>query len=243
MRYYDSMGAAGYPISGGVTMAQSFQEHLDRGSPGGVDYAVGVGNIIWSPTRGRVSNWSSSGAGNAVNFYHIGDNGQETGFYDQYLHLSKFGPDGAIFQPGQDIGARSGGTGTSSTGPHIHWDLRNPAGQVVRQWEYFTTEKRKAMQLINNGKAVFTVGQEYLHHVGGPAEEGALKQVLGDVVWVTSGDFDNILKGFGIPADKVKLVMGGKTWSAVDDIQAGSGATPAAIAKAVNDDVSKRMAQ
>lgn len=239
MRYFDSMGAAGYPISGGVTMAESFQEHLDRGSPGGVDYAVGVGNIIWSPTKGRTENLVGTGGGNYVNFHHIGDNGQETGFYDQFLHLSSFGPNGTIYGPGEDIGARSGNTGTQTTGPHIHWDLRNPAGQVVRQWEYFTNGRKDDMHIINNGKASYTVGQQYLHHIAGPAEESALKVVLGDVIW--SSDFDSVLKGFGIPLDKVKLVQGGKTWSAVDDIQAGSGATPAAIAKAVNDDVAKRM--
>lgn len=241
MKYYDSLAAAGYPISNGDTYEQSFQAHLDRGSLGGVDYGVGVGNIIWSPTRGRVRNWSTTGGGLVVNYYHIGDNGQETGFFDQFMHLSSFGPDNTIFEPGQDIGARSGNTGTQTTGPHIHWDLVDPSGTRVRQWLYFTQGRKHDMHLINNGKAVFTVGQEYLHHVGGPAEETALKQVLGDVVWVSSGDFDNILKGFGIPADKIKLVMGGKTWSAVDDIQTGSGATPAIIAKAVNDDAAKRM--
>lgn len=241
MRYYDSLGEAGYPISGGVTMAESFEEHLLRGSPGGVDFAVGVGNIIWSPTKGRTSNWSSAGAGNAVNFYHIGDDGRETGYFDQFMHLSKHGPNGAIFEPGQDIGARSGNTGSSSTGPHIHWDLRSPENRVIPQWPLFTKTKRADMHIINNGKASYTVGQEYLHHIGGPAEESALKQVLGEILWIGGTDFDNVLKGFGIPLDKVKLVQGGKTWSAVDDIQPGGGATPAAIAKAVNDDVAKRM--
>jgi hypothetical protein len=70
---------------------------------------------------------------------------------------------------------------------------------------------------------------------------------MGPVIWKGGADFDNILKGFGVPADKVKLVMGGKTWSRViETLQAvqaggGGGATPQAIAKAVNDDVAKRM--
>jgi hypothetical protein len=241
MRYFDSMGAAGYPISDGLTYEQDFQAHLDRGSMGGIDYAVRSGNIIWAPTRCRVANRSTTGGGLTARLYHLDDNNQETGWYDEFLHLSSFGPE-SVFQPGQDIGARSGNSGTQTTGPHIHWHLCNPQGQRQRQWLYFTEEKKKTMYIINNGKASFTVGQEYLHHIGGPAEESALKKVLGEVLWIGGGDFDNVLKGFGIPLDKVKLVMGGKTWSAVDDIQPGGGATPAAIAKAVNDDVAKRMA-
>jgi murein DD-endopeptidase MepM/ murein hydrolase activator NlpD len=260
MRYYDSLGAAGYPISGGVTMAQSFQEHLDRGSPGGVDFAVRTGTPVPAPTRGRVRNWSASGPGNVADFYHIDDNGNETGFYDQFMHLSRFVAEG-VYNPGDTIGI-SGNSGTQTTGPHIHWDLVNPQGKVVRQWEYFTEETRKEMYLINNGKAEFVIGQEYIHHVSGPAEDAALQAVLGAVIWKGGADFDNILKGFGIPADKVKLVMGGKTWSRVlETLQAvqaggGGGATPAQIAaavdaslkddfaaipKTVNDDVAKRM--
>jgi hypothetical protein len=104
------------------------------------------------------------------------------------------------------------------------------------------------MYLINNGKAEFVIGQEYIHHVSGLAEDAALQAVLGAVIWKGGADFDNILKGFGIPADKVKLVMGGKTWSRVIEtlqaVQAGGGGstlTVAAIAKGVNDDVAKRM--
>jgi len=260
MRYYDSLGQAGYPISEPCsTMSCSFDEHLARGSRGGVDYAVRTGSPVIAPTKGRVRNWSNASAGNAVDFYHIDDSGKETGFYDQFMHLSAFVSPG-VYMPGDTIGF-SGNTG-SSTGPHIHWDLVNPQGKVVRQWEYFTEETRKEMYLINNGKAEFVIGQEYIHHVSGLAEDAALQAVLGAVIWKGGADFDNILKGFGIPADKVKLVMGGKTWSRVlETLQAvqaggGGGATPAQIAaavdaslkddfaaipKTVNDDVAKRM--
>jgi len=261
MRYYDSLGAAGYPISAPcTTMPCSFQEHLDRGSAGGVDYAVGVGSPIPAPTKGRVRNWKGASAGNAVDFFHIDDNGVETGFFDQFMHLKDGGfVAEAVYNPGDTIGY-SGNTG-ASTGPHIHWNAR-VNGRVVKQWEYFTEETRKDMYLINNGKAEFVIGQEYIHHVSGLAEDAALQAVLGAVIWKGGADFDNILKGFGIPADKVKLVMGGKTWSRVlETLQAvqaggGGGATPAQIAaavdaslkddfaaipKTVNDDVAKRM--
>jgi hypothetical protein len=136
MRYYDSLGAAGYPISGGVTMEESYAEHLERGSKGGVDYAVRVGMPIYAPTRGRVLNRYTTGGGNTARFYHIADDGSETGWFDEFLHLSAYGPE-AIFEPGADIGARSGNTGTQTTGPHIHWHLCDPDGTRTPQWLYF----------------------------------------------------------------------------------------------------------
>jgi murein DD-endopeptidase MepM/ murein hydrolase activator NlpD len=245
MRYYDSLGDAGYPISGPpcTTMACSYDEHLARGSHG-VDYAVKTGTPVISPAKGRTSNFSNSSAGNAVELHHVDASGNETGFVDTFMHLSQHVAPG-LFEAGDIIGY-SGNTG-SSTGPHIHW-VAKLNGNFVRQWEYFTEETRKDMPiLVNNGSAEFVIGQEYIHHVSGPAEESALVAVLGPVIWKGGADFDNILKGFGVPADKVKLVMGGKTWSRViETLQAvqaggGGGATPQAIAKAVNDDVAKRM--
>ena len=246
MRYYDSLGDAGYPVAGGLTYEQDWQEHLDRGSLGGVDYAVGVGTPVIAPTRGVVENHTSSGPGNYVSFYHLDDSGNRTGFYDQFLHLSRFVSPGT-YELGATIGF-SGNTGTQTTGPHIHWHLIDPQGTRVRFWDFFTEdEKRKDMFLVNNGSAEFVLGQEYIHHVTA-AEDPVLQSVLGPVIWKSAADFDQLLKGFGIPADKVKLVMGGKTWSRILEteqlVQAGGGggATPSAIAKAVNDDVAKRMA-
>jgi len=260
MRYYDSLGDAGYPISRPcTTMACSYDEHLARGSHG-VDYAVKTGTPVIAPAKGRTRNFSNASAGNAVELRHLDASGNETGFVDTFMHLKDGGfvAEG-VYNPGDIIGY-SGNTG-NSTGPHIHW-VAKLNGQFVRQWEYFTEETRKEMYLINNGKAEFVIGQEYIHHVSGPAEDAALQAVLGAVIWKGGADFDNILKGFGIPADKVKLVMGGKTWSRVlETLQAvqaggGGGATPAQIAaavdaslkddfaaipKTVNDDVAKRM--
>ena len=200
MRYYDSLGAAGYPISGGVSMAESFQEHLDRGSPGGVDYAVRIGTPIIAPTMGRVRNWWGSGVGNAVDFYHIGADGQETGFRDQFFHLSSFGPDGAIYGPGADIGARSGNTGSSSTGPHIHWDLRNPSNKVVPQWLYFqenyNTKDISKMNMCHipqpDGSLKFLLFNEafYLEFVGQEAANAFATQIGGNSAGVSQSFFD-----------------------------------------------------
>lgn len=77
--------------------------------------------------------------------------------------------------------------------------------------------KKRTMILVNNGQAEFVLGQEYIHHVSGLAEEATLVAVLGDVIWKGGADFANLLKAFGIPADKPAAVMGGKTWSLQHD--------------------------
>jgi hypothetical protein len=260
MRYYDSLGAAGYPISAPCnTMPCSFDEHLARGSRGGVDFAVGVGSPVYAPTLGVVENATNPSAGNYVNFRHIGDNGQPTGFYDQFMHLSRFVTPG-WYSPGAIIGY-SGNTG-SSTGPHIHWDLVNPQGKVVRQWEYFTNDpiKKKATDMYYN--KVLTTGWHYVvtaeyirtitaaevphvaHNMGAPKDHAKLE------------DFIFWCQALGIPESVVRgLSATNRSWSKLDTIS-GGGATPEAIAlavdaslkddfagipKSVNDDVAKRM--
>ena len=202
MRYYDSLGAAGYPISGGVSYEESFQEHLDRGSRGGLDYGVGVGRAIFAPTRGRVLNRSTTGGGNTARFYHIGDDGQENGWYDEFLHLSEFGPDGAIFEPGEDIGARSGNSGTQTTGPHIHWHLCDPQGDRQRQWLFFQdnpTHHEKDKNKMNlchiplpDGTAKYLLFNEafYLEFTGQSAANAFAGQIGGSSAGVSQSFFD-----------------------------------------------------
>jgi murein DD-endopeptidase MepM/ murein hydrolase activator NlpD len=261
VRYYDSLGAAGYPISAPCnTMPCSFDEHLARGSRGGVDFAVGVGSPVYAPTLGVVENATNPSAGNYVNFRHIGDNGQPTGFYDQFMHLSRFVTPG-WYGPGDIIGY-SGNTG-SSTGPHIHWDLVNPVGKVVRQWEYFTNEPTISgdddMKYVGDSvkKWTYLIGSEYLYCVA-----DAVQAI--DVAWQfgpakmhsATADFKRMALAFGVPGEVVDSMKPGGKWSRLDTIQPGGGATPAQIAaavdaslkddfagipKSVNDDVAKRM--
>jgi len=260
MRYYNSLGDAGYPISAPCnTMPCSFDEHLARGSRGGVDFAVRTGSPVYAPTKGRVDNWTNSSAGNAVNFYHIDDNGSETGFYDQFMHLSAFVAEG-IYPPGATIGF-SGNTGSSS-GPHVHWDLVNPAGNRVRQWEYFTNEptysgddEMKYVGDTSKGRT-YLVGAEFIHWVSASEAIHVAWQFGSPKMHAKTSDLVSFCGAMGVPASAFNALKEGGTWSKVDTISGGGGATPEAIAaavdaslkddfagipKSVNDDVAKRM--
>jgi len=112
--------------------------------------------------------------------------------------------------------------------------------------------KRKTMIIVNNGKAAYLVGQQFLHHLT-MQELQKLEPVLGAQNWWGGPDFDAVLNAYGIPKEKAAAVLGNKTWSReleILDALAKGGVTPspapavdvAAIAKAVNDDAAKRMA-
>ena len=266
MRYYDSLGQAGYPISKPCsTMPCSFDEHRLRGSRGGVDFAVRTGSPVIAPTKGRVRNWANASAGNAVDFYHIDDNGNETGFYDQFMHLSAFVSPG-IYEPGATIGF-SGNTG-SSTGPHIHWDLVNPQGRVVRQWEYFREDPPKPdkaqevarlemiyIQCAETG-ITYLIGTDFISWPLGKDMDKLNQSFGAPKPYAKTVDVVSVARYFGVPEYNVRNVPASRYWSKLDTIQPGGGATPAQIAaavdaslkddfagipKSVNDDVAKRM--
>ena len=111
-------------------VGDGWNEHLARGSRGGIDYAVGMNTPIPAPTDGRLENRPmTNGYGNYIRFHH-GD-----GFIDEYLHLRDGGfvAEGNYSQ-GQIIGY-TGSTG-DSTGPHVHWHLISPDGVRVNPLDY-----------------------------------------------------------------------------------------------------------
>jgi murein DD-endopeptidase MepM/ murein hydrolase activator NlpD len=261
MRYYDSLGDAGYPISRPcTTMACSYDEHLARGSHG-VDYAVKTGTPVIAPAKGRTRNFSNASAGNAVELRHLDANGNVTGFVDTFMHLKDGGfvAEG-VYNAGDTIGF-SGNTGFS-TGPHIHW-VAKLDGRFVRQWEYFYEEPitSQGVDMYYNVVAAtgwqYVVGAEYVRVITGAEVPHVAHNMGAPKSHATLNDFVLWCKALNIPEDKVRaLSTTNRTWSKIDTISGGGGATPAEIAaavdaslkddfaaipKTVNDDVAKRM--
>jgi hypothetical protein len=120
----------GYPITG------TWQDHLNDGSLGGIDYGMGVGTQLPAAGGGTIRNIPNNGTGgHTVTIYH--DNGYRT----QYMHLSQFLlADGAAIGTGGIVGLSGGAVGApgsgSSTGPHVHWHMIDPNGTRISPLVY-----------------------------------------------------------------------------------------------------------
>jgi hypothetical protein len=135
-------------------VSDGWNEHLARGSRGGIDYAVGMRTPIPAPSNGRLENRpdNGNGFGNYIRFHH-GD-----GFVDEYLHLDSFVGEGNYSQ-GQIIGY-TGNTG-NSTGPHVHWHLINPNGVRVNPLDYVGSGTSAPATPVGNN--VVQPGDGYWH--------------------------------------------------------------------------------
>lgn len=98
---------------GDTVKGSKYGKHL------GTDYAVGVNNVVVAPVGGKVaSSHFSAAVGHTIEI--DGDDGRR----HRVLHLNRRDvATGARVNEGQQIGL-SGNTGSTSTGPHVHWDAR-----------------------------------------------------------------------------------------------------------------------
>ncbi|MEV7406243.1 M23 family metallopeptidase, partial [Streptomyces sp. NPDC091267] len=121
---------SGYQLTG------TWQDHLDDGSLGGLDYGMGVGTALPAAGAGVISNIPNNGTGgHTVTITH------SDGYRTQYMHLSRFLlADGATVGKGGIVGYSGGAVGApgsgSSTGPHVHWHLITPGGTRVNPLNY-----------------------------------------------------------------------------------------------------------
>lgn len=105
-----------------------FDDHVKRGSKlPGLDYGCATGDKVWATTRGMVvaaSNNPDQAFGKHVVIRH------PDGRHSYYLHLSKVNAsNGQRVKSGEVIGL-SGNTG-KSTGPHLHFSIKDRAGRCV----------------------------------------------------------------------------------------------------------------
>lgn len=98
----------------------------------GIDYAVGVGTMVYTPANGRVVRvWhETGGCGYGVKIKH------DDGTYAVYCHLSEeiFVNQGDNVSAGCAI-AKSGNSG-ASTGPHLHYGLKNKNDNFINPANY-----------------------------------------------------------------------------------------------------------
>ena len=90
----------------------------------GTDFAVPQGTELRATTDGTVRIWSTAAGGNGIDITN------SDGIVVRNWHLSQFNvTNGEYVTIGQVIGLTGGGRGTwgagNSTGPHLHWELRD----------------------------------------------------------------------------------------------------------------------
>ena len=96
-----------------------------------IDIDGSIGNPVWAVDAGVVvySNWNENGYGNLI----VIDHGN--GWQSVYAHLDTFLKYcGDSVDQGEQIGTL--GTTGNSTGPHLHFELRNETYGIVNPWDF-----------------------------------------------------------------------------------------------------------
>ena len=121
-----------------------FAAHVKRGAfTPGLDYNCAVGESVWAADRGVVIEAGQNpncGAGKNVTIKHR-DNSQTI-----YFHLSE-----VIVRVGQRVKQRepigkTGNTGTQTTGPHLHFAIKDKRGAFVDPEKVFVKEKKEKVK-------------------------------------------------------------------------------------------------
>jgi murein DD-endopeptidase MepM/ murein hydrolase activator NlpD len=140
-----------------------FAAHIKRGAATpGLDYNCAVGESVWASDRGIVvsaSNNPNSGAGKHVVIRHR--DGSQTIYY----HLSKvFVGNGSRVKQREEIG-KTGNTGTQTTGPHLHYAIKDKSGKFLDPEKVFRKEKREARKEKAAAAAVVTEVMTPMHEI------------------------------------------------------------------------------
>lgn len=104
----------------------NYAQHVARGSfSPGVDYNCAIGEDVYATASGMIAaatdNLQSS-AGMAVVIHH------RDGNLSHYFHLSKLLVNNGQRVSRGDLIGKSGNTGTATTGPHLHFAIKNNTG-------------------------------------------------------------------------------------------------------------------
>ncbi|MFI5836629.1 peptidoglycan DD-metalloendopeptidase family protein [Micromonospora sp. NPDC051300] len=200
----------------------TWQDHLNRGSLGGVDFGMGVGTDLPACGAGTIQNTPNNGTGgHTVTIYH------SDGYRSQYLHLSQF-----LLANGTSVGAgaivgRSGGAAGApgsgnSTGPHLHWHMIDPSGLRINPLTYVggsalpkTATEQDGVPGLNFYKRM----QNWLRITNGYT--GPIDGVPGVNTYVA---LQRAMRGYGYTGP-IDGVPGLNTWKAVQRLAAQNGYT------------------
>jgi hypothetical protein len=108
----------------------SWQNHLKRGSLGGVDCVAPLGTPIYAPDDCTLSNTANNGSGGNTITMKFAD-----GMRDQMMHLSRFVSAGP--KKKYQLVGYSGDSGSPGQ-PHVHWHRIDPSGRRRNPWDYFS---------------------------------------------------------------------------------------------------------
>ena len=184
----------------GRGISSGWQDHLNRGSLGGIDYPMPVGTALPAAGGGTIQNIPNNGTGgHTVTIYH------PNGYRTQYMHLSAFVlANGASIGPGGTVGRSGGAAGApgsgSSTGPHVHWHMINPSGVRINPLVYLDS--------IGGG--------------GLPKTTTESDGVPGPIMWKRAQNWLRITNGYTGPIDGVPGV---NTYAALQRAMRGYGYT------------------
>jgi murein DD-endopeptidase MepM/ murein hydrolase activator NlpD len=105
------------------------------------------------------SNNPNSGAGKHVVIRH------RDGSQTLYYHLSKvFVGNGSRVTQREEIG-KTGNTGTQTTGPHLHYAIKDKSGKFLDPEKVFRKEKREARKEKAAAAAVVTEVMTPMHEI------------------------------------------------------------------------------
>jgi murein DD-endopeptidase MepM/ murein hydrolase activator NlpD len=107
----------------------NYAQHVARGSfSPGMDYNCGVGEAIYATANGVVASATTnlhSSAGMAILIQH------RDGNLSHYFHLSHVMVNNGQRVKKGDLIAKSGNTGTATTGPHLHFAIKDRSGHFI----------------------------------------------------------------------------------------------------------------
>ena len=130
----------------------NYAQHVARGSYSpGLDYNCSVGDDVYATANGIVASATDnlkSSAGMAILIHH------RDGSLSHYFHLSKILVNNAQRVKMGDLIGKSGNTGTATTGPHLHFAIKDRSGRFIDPEKLLAKEVIEAKKAKAKGKAV-----------------------------------------------------------------------------------------